>query len=436
MGRITKGFGLVAVALVFVVSGFSRPAIGAGSSQTTLAVPGRSNATPSIAADGNTVVVAWSATLPNGGAADVFAAVSRDGGRTFGAPSRVNDVDGDARVNGEQPPRVVLRESAITVVWTTKGAHGTRLVQASSADGGRTFTKAQPVPGADAAGNRGWENIAAANAAMSGRTFAVWLDHRELAQQDGQVAVAHHDHTRSAGAGGDGKPDGVAMAQRSKLYIASLDGAVAPHAITGGVCYCCKTAIAIGADGAVYTAWRHVYPGNIRDIAFSASRDGGRTFAPPVRVSEDKWVLEGCPDDGPAIALSGDGRIHVVWPTLVNDGGEDTIALFYSVSRDGTSFAPRQRIPAEGMPHHPQITIGSDGAPMLAWDESASGQRRAVMARVTMDGAGMARFAREVVGDRAVYPVIAAAGGAAVVAWTASEPGGSAIRVVLRRVRL
>jgi hypothetical protein len=424
---------VAAFALIVVVSGSSRTVIDAGSTPTTLAVPGRSNATPSIAADGNTVVVAWSATVPNGGAADVFAAVSRDGGRTFGAPSRVNDVDGDARVNGEQPPRVALRESAITVVWTTKGANGTRLVQASSADGGRTFSKAQLVPGADAAGNRGWENIAAGKAAAaSGRTLAVWLDHRELAQQDGQVAVAHHNHTGSAAAGADSKPDGVAMAQKSKLYIASLDGAVAPHAITGGVCYCCKTAIAIGADGAVYTAWRHVYPGNIRDIAFSASRDGGRTFATPVRVSEDKWVLEGCPDDGPAIALSGDSRIHIVWPTLVKDGDEDTIALFYSLSRDGKSFAPRQRVPAEGLPHHPQITIGGDGTPMLAWDESASGTRRAAIARVTTDAAGVARFARVALGERAVYPVIAAARDGAVVAWTASEPGGSIIRVVRR----
>jgi len=88
-------------------------AVGAASNTSlALGVPNRSNATPSIAAGGNTVVVAWSATLPNGGAADVFAAVSRDGGRTFGAPARVNDVDGDARVNGEQPPRVALRGSA------------------------------------------------------------------------------------------------------------------------------------------------------------------------------------------------------------------------------------------------------------------------------------------------------------------------------------
>jgi hypothetical protein len=48
---------------------------------------------------------------------------------------------------------------------------------------------------------------------------------------------------------------------------------------------------------------------------------------------------------------------------------------------------------------------------------------------VTTDGSSVARFARVVLGDRAVYPVVAAASDGAVVAWTASEPGGSLVRV-------
>ena len=106
------------------------------------------------------------------------------------------------------------------------------------------------------------------------------------------------------------------MAQKSKLFFASLDGAAAPRAVTGGVCYCCKTAL-VSTSEAVFAAWRHVYPGNLRDMAFTMSRDGGRTFAAPVRVSEDKWALEGCPDDGPAMAVDAQNRIHIVWPTLV-----------------------------------------------------------------------------------------------------------------------
>ena len=44
----------------------------------TLAVMNRSNATPSIAAEGSTVAVAWGAST-EAGATDVFAATSRDG---------------------------------------------------------------------------------------------------------------------------------------------------------------------------------------------------------------------------------------------------------------------------------------------------------------------------------------------------------------------
>jgi len=385
-----------------------------------LSVPGRANATASIAADDRTVAVAWGASLPSG-ATDVFLATSTDGGRTFGAPVRVNDVDGDARLNGEQPPRVVLHRRDVTVVWTTKGAAGTKLLQARSTDGGRTFAKSAAIPGGDAAGNRGWEN---ATADGSGRVFAVWLDHREMA--DPAMAASHHEHHDGA------KPDGVAMAQKSKLYIASLDGAAAPRAVTGGVCYCCKTAIT-AADGAIYAAWRHVFPGNIRDIAFTLSRDGGRTFAAPIRVSEDKWVLEGCPDDGPAMAVDAQHRIHIVWPTLVSEQGAETTALFYATSADGKAFSARQRIPTRGMPHHPQIAISAAGTPVVAWDEAENGGRTAAISRVATGTASAPRFAREVLGDGAVYPVVAFAGDAAIAAWTSGKGAASTIHVEVRR---
>jgi hypothetical protein len=428
--ELTLGLAVLAA----VVSGFSRTVDAAVG--VILSVPNRSNATPSIVAQGDVVAVAWGASA-QGGATDVYVATSRDGGRIFGAPVRVNDVAGDARLNGEQPPRVAMHGDAITVVWTTKGANGTKLLQSRSADGGRTFARSTMVPGGDAAGNRGWQN---AIVDPRGRAYAVWLDHRELAQQDSQVAASHHDHAAMAagsstpgGTGSTTKPDGVAMAQRSKLYVASLDGTEGPQAITGGVCYCCKTALAAGADGTIYTAWRHVYPGNIRDIAFSMSRDGARSFAPPLRVSEDKWVLEGCPDDGPAMVVDGKKHVHIVWPTLITDSaGEPGIGLFYAMSVDGSRFTPRVRIPSEGMPHHPQIAIAADGSLAMVWDESANGQRHAAMARMTPDAVGGAHFSRAVISDRAVYPVVAAAASGTVLAWTSAVEGGSVIRVERR----
>lgn len=389
----------------------------------TLAVPGRSNATPTVAAEGAFVTVAWSATLP-AGSTDIFAAVSRDGARTFGAAVRVNDVDGDARVNGEQPPRIALVRSgsgdpSIAVVWTAKGSTGTRLVSSRSLDGGRTFSRATTVPDSDAAGNRGWHNVAAGG----GRIFTIWLDHRGMA--DHAMGAAPH-HEAAGSVGGERKNDGVAMAQKSQLYVATLDGSVAPHPIAAGVCYCCKTAIAVAADGAIYAAWRHVYPGNMRDIAFTVSRDGGRTFAPPVRVSEDRWMLEGCPDDGPAIAVDGGNRVHIAWPTLVTNEatGEPTKAVFYATSRDGRTFTPRTRVPVEGVAGHPQVVVGADGSPTIAWDESAAGSRRTVLTTVPS-------FMRTILsGDASgVYPSLAVAGETTIAAWTAAQPSGSVVRV-------
>jgi hypothetical protein len=404
--------------------------LSAANAPIELGVKGRGNATPTIAADGPFVAVAWGGSLP-GGATDVFAAVSRDGGRAFAAPVRVNNIKGDARLNGEQPPHAALvpragHEPAVIVVWTTKGANGTKLLQSRSDDGGRSFTPGALVPGSDAAGNRGWEAIAVE---PGGRVDAVWLDHREMAK-DTSMAASHHDH-KSAD-----KPDGVAMAQQSKLFFASLDGTAAPRAVTGGVCYCCKTALVGGSGGSIYAAWRHVYPGNLRDMAFTQSRDGGRTFAPPVRVSEDKWMLEGCPDDRPSMAVDGRKRIHIVWPTLINQttaegAGEPAIALFYAMSADGKTFTARERIATEEMPHHPRLVVSADGSLTAALDELATGSRRIAVARGIADEAGHMRFRREVLTTNgpAIYPSLAAANDGVVAAWTSGASASSSIQV-------
>jgi hypothetical protein len=252
----------------------------------TLAIRGRANATPSVAAANQFVVVAWGATdETEAGTTDVYLAISRDGGRTFGPAVRVSD-ERHASLGAEQPPRVALvphtgRDPEVVVVWTAKSKGGSLLLISRSQNGGTSFTRAAPIPGSEAAGNRGWESIAVDR---DGHVMTVWLDHRAMASP-GSSATHHegHDH----GAAGAPKADGAVRAQSSKLYFTRLDDASSPHAVTGGVCYCCKTAVATGPDGAVYAAWRHVYPGNLRDIAFTMSRDGGRTFATPERVSSD-----------------------------------------------------------------------------------------------------------------------------------------------------
>ena len=405
----------------------------------TLGVRGRSNANVSLAADGRFVVAVWAASVP-GGATDIYAATSGDGGVTFQAPARVNATPGDARVNGEQPPRATLTRRSgaaptTTIVWTSKGERGTRILSARSEDGGRTFGRTEPMPGGDAEGNRGWESAAVD---VAGRVRVAWLDHRDMAPTGAAGVTMQHHHEGHERAPAVTR-DGVAMAQQSALYMATIGDPSSPRILTRGVCYCCKTALVTGPDGAVYVAWRHVYPGNLRDVAFAMSRDGGRTFSSPLRVSEDRWQLDGCPDDGPSMARAADGRLHIVWPTLVSGdgpGAAPTIGLFHATSREGTTFSPRVRVPTEGVPHHPQLVVASNGTLVQVWDELQGGKRRAVLALGAVAGDGRVTFRRQALssGDAAVYPTVAPTLDGVVVAWTSTESGASVIRVERRSV--
>jgi hypothetical protein len=354
--------------------------------------------------------------------------VSRDGGQTFGAPVRVNAVPGEARLGGELPPRVVIRQSAagsepeLTVVWMAR--EGSSVHAARSRDGGRTFSPATSLQARGAAGARGWPAL---TVDPHGNAHVIWLDHRGLAAQTG--AGHTHGHRKAAAA----PEDGVGMAEKSGLYYAAIrpGGASPERELARGVCYCCKTALAATPDGMLVAAWRHVYPGNLRDVAFAVSRDGGATFSAPARVSQDGWAINGCPDDGPAMAVDARGRVHLVWPTVI-DGVEPQGAIFYASTADGRTFTPRVRIPTLGSPRpsHPQIAVNAEGRVAVAWDEIVQGRRVAAV-REIRTRAGQAPEPGPVVTlstDRAaLYPVLAAAPQGFVAVWTSGASGASVI---------
>jgi len=397
------------VAAVLAMSGVTAPgAPPARVSDVVLAVEGRTNANPSMAAEGAFVAIAWSASTTT--IVDVYASTSRDGGVHWGAPVRVNATPGDARVSGEQPPRVALRARAgaapeVIVVWTSRVSAGSRLLSARSTDGGRHFGNSVVVPGAEGAGNRGWESVAVDT---RGRAHVLWLDHREAAMPAGM----HHQD------GAVPIPDPVEKAGRSQLYTSSLDGAGA-RSLARGVCYCCKTSL-VAAGGALYATWRHVFAGNQRDIGFAVSRDDGRSWSAPVRVSEDHWAFDGCPENGPAVVVDAAARVHVLWPTPADGANGTPLSLFHAMSRDGVAFTARTPLPVRGPAAHVQGAATADGSVLAVWDEVAKGERRVAVARSTVDAGGRMRFTRVPVhGDAGGrwYPVVAASGETRVLAW-------------------
>lgn len=400
--------GLMALALSPVVGRGQSPT--AASPMTSLSVPGRTNAHATVAADGDFVFVAWSAAQDK--ITDVYVATSRDAGRTFGAPVRVNREAGDVSLGAERPPHVAvgrrLGHRIVGVLWTARGkaaAGGTALRLAESTDDAQTFASTRTLHDEALSGLRSWESLAFG---PDGAAHAAWLDGRNAARHDASHAA--HDsaaHTKAA--------------PRQDLFYAMVttDGRVEERLLAADVCFCCKTATVVDGRGTVSVAWRHIFPESERDIALAQSRAGG-VFTQPLRVSPDRWKIHGCPDDGSALAVDGGARLHIVWPTLIG-GTDGRKAIFYASSTDGRTFTPRQRVDrAAGLASHPQITVGASGVPAMAWDEAIDG-RRQVWLRVAADKSATSwgdPLALGAAPGSGTYPAVAMSGQTIVAVWT------------------
>jgi len=387
-----------------------------------LAVAGRSNYAPAVAALGKLVAVVW--TAGTDARSDIYISVSNDAGATFGAPVRVNDVDGDARASGEQAARVAIGyREAVHVVWPARQGSDAVLRYASSTDGAKSFAKAVTIAGETLAGARGWQSLALG---YDGGVHVVWLDGRNASPSNDHRGT-HAGHTKVGQHAG--APSAVDAAPRQDVFHASwppgAPGAAdrLEKAVAARVCFCCKTAVATSGDR-VYAAWRHIYPGSVRDIAVARSTDNGRTFDAPMRVSEDEWKISGCPDDGPSMTADGHGGIHLAWPTLA-PGDVPRKAIFYASQSEGQGFTPRLRLDAgTADPAHPQIGADEHGNTAIVWDERAGSGRRIVFRRVSK---GTAAPAEVFDGHGFNYPVVAAAEGNWIAVWSAQEPGGRSV---------
>jgi hypothetical protein len=296
---------------------------------------------------------------------------------------------------------VAISGSRIEVVWVSKRNGASVILAAASADSGATFAPARLLTPDGASGARGWQNAAFA---ADGTVHAVWLDGR-------------NDHAEHHTGG----------AMRQDLYHAAwrADGPVVETAVAANVCFCCKTAL-IARGSEVYVAWRHLFPGGVRDIALTRSPDGGRTFSEPVRVSADNWQIDACPDDGPAIAMDTAGTLHVAWPTMVETARGPRIGIFAATSTDhGASFSPRVRVDTgEGGAAHPKLALTADGRPVIVWDELFGGARR-IRARV---GTDLPLTVSD--GRIGIYPAVAVTGESVLMAWTDQSDKDAVIRTL------
>ncbi|HJS25090.1 MAG TPA: sialidase family protein [Pyrinomonadaceae bacterium] len=295
--------------------------------------------------------------------ADVMLARFNHDGAMQGSPVRVNRQPGVATAwRGDQPSIAVAPDGALYVLWTARvdagSKHGTDVYLSASNDRGQSFASEVKVNDDKAPGPHGMHSLAVA---ADGRIYAAWLDERNVqTPKPSTKAEGHH------------------MESNRDLYLSySTDGGrtfSANRKVASEACPCCKTALAVSADGTLYAGWRQVLPGSFRHIAVASSTDGGTNFSKPTVVSDDHWVLQGCPVSGPSLSVDrSSGSLKVVWYAA---GEGNAPGLYFAESKDkGLSFTPRQLLSQESVRGTPALTAGQNNAIAL-WQTSETAETK------------------------------------------------------------
>jgi hypothetical protein len=307
--------------------------------------------TPAVAAlSRGRVVVAW-ADQTSDDVRTLCLARSDDGGRTFEAPVRWRQVPIYRYTSGgkgnREPtqysthvlPRLVSLGDELYLGWVEAKNGGPEVLYyvARSTDGGRTFSEPVPVHGKDAS-RPGFTTLAAAS---DGALLAAWLDGRNHSQQ----------------------PFFAARPPRSEGF--APEELVTPGPDGKGICPCCDLATARLKDGADIVAYRNTDSGH-RDIWF-ARAEKGRPFGPAQPVSEDGWSFEGCPHDGPSLAVQGD-QVYAAWMSAHT--GQNRVYVARSPLTK-LEFSPcALDPPAGGGQGHPKLVSDGGGKLLAVWDES------------------------------------------------------------------
>ena len=253
----------------------------------TLSVPGEPGMAtrhPKIGGDNvASSVIHFLAVIGEGDNSRLALLNSNDSGDTFEAPVWVSEKGAKFSSHGENSPGLTVTPDILYAAWNQGGD----IRVGRSLSWGGSFEK--PVRISDKP-EKDYSGYVSIGVAPNGDVYAVWLDTRD--RENGKEVYSLY-MARS-------KDNGATFGKNARI---------AAH-----VCECCRPNVSFGPNGEVLVFWRHIYPGNVRDMTVAVSRDNGETFGAPVRIAEDNWKIEGCPDSGIALARA-EGRVYAAWLT-------------------------------------------------------------------------------------------------------------------------
>ena len=267
-------------------------------------------------------------------------AISKDSGISF---EKAIEIPGSEQIHphGENMPKIIVKPNGeMIAAWPVanpnpKNDYSDIVFYSQSFDEGKTWGNPQKLVTDTAGYDQRYFDMAIL---PNGEAAIIWLDNRKEIQEMG-----------------------------SALYFATTNGDsgfVNEKLIEAPTCECCRTALLVDHHKNIHILYRAIINDSIRDIVHAVSTDNGRTFSKPQKISNDDWMIRGCPHTGPAMCENEEG-MHFSWFT-----GGDKAGVYYTNSVDnGEHFSPRRMI-SGSQARHCQITpVGKNI--VIVWNETS-----------------------------------------------------------------
>lgn len=300
---------------------------------------------------------------------DVYVSISKDGGTTFSAPTKVNASSGAVWGQQVSRPRIVGTPNGTwhiayaandihpTLNKTLLTTHYTR-----SVDGGKSFEmpkRLSAITDQDMSGviHGGFASAAAFGtmaSAPDGSVHVYWIDTRHMKPDSDSGALY----------GSISRDDGKTFTTDKQLIDTS-------------VCPCCQLTAVATPQSEIVLGSRRVEKDSFRPATVMTLSRKDETVLDRQSIGGAPWQINGCPLKPTVVAVHGKNVF-----AAVHNGGEATPGVIFSVSNDGgKSFKPHGIVhPSATVSDAPTIAVNGSRV-LLAWHAKVGNSPRRVFYR-------------------------------------------------------
>jgi len=269
-------------------------------------------------------------------------AVSRDDGKTFSKPLKLNPVPNSVLGGGERGPKIASgKDGTLHVVWMSSKSEHLNYVRREA--GREKFSPLRNL--LDASTHVDGATIAADG---KGNVLVTWLDSRFPDDPVNPISLPIFV--------AKSRDNGATFSKNRPLGGDQLLRA----------CSCCGLKSAAESDGQFRVAFRGAYR-NIRDVFLArVPVIGEESAVSATKVRDDQWEFNGCPMSGPSLAV----RPDELWAAWMSQG-----SAYLARSQDGggkfaEAHAPRDSKP--GHQNHPLVLANASGSRLFAFEDGTT----------------------------------------------------------------